>query len=444
LISPVKDEKGKISNFIAIKEDVTERKKADEAIRQSELMLKKNNDEYLTLNKELIDSNNRIKRINKELVAAREKAEESDKLKTAFLANLSHEIRTPMNSIIGISDILLRSNITNENMELFQILNSSCHQLLNVVNDMIDISRIETGQMDIHIGKTNINQAITQIHNIFIPQVVQKSVVVEVSFQLKQELAEFNTDAFKLNQILTNLLSNAIKFTEQGKIEIGYKIVDSFIEFYVRDTGIGIKPEYHEIIFKRFRQVEMDFTRKYGGTGLGLPICKALVEMLGGRIWVESEFGKGSTFHFTLPYDNQILSDHKVELDKKTDYDLSDLIVLIAEDEKTNFLVLNEFLKDAGVKVIHARDGIEAIDIFLDNTNIDIVLMDIKMPRMNGIEATQAIKAINNKIPVIAITAYALAGDRKKFLAAGCDDYISKPIMQTELLEKIQKLTRKQ
>jgi PAS domain S-box-containing protein len=437
------DKEGKPVYYEGIVEDITERKKADEAIRQSEMILKRKNEEYMTLNSKLIESNKMIVQINKELITAREKAEESDKLKTAFLANMSHEIRTPMNAIIGFSEILLKPDLSNEKQDEFtRIINMSCHQLLSVVNDMIDIARIETGQLDIHIGKANINQVITRVRDTYITQAAQQNVTIKVSFQLIEEYAEIETDSVKLNQILTNLLSNAIKFTEEGEIEIGYTIIDGFIQFYIKDTGIGIKPEHKEIIFERFRQVEMDDTRHYGGTGLGLPICKAFVEMLGGRIWVESEFGNGSAFYFTLPYGNIKPSMQEVKIDEKIDDDLSGIVVLVAEDEEANFIYLNELLSETGATIIRARDGIEAINFFRENKNIGIVLMDIKMPGLDGIQATKAIKAINSKVPVIAITAYALTGDREKCLAAGCDEYISKPVRRSALLGLIQALLK--
>ncbi len=420
--------------------DFTERKKAEEAIRQNEMILNMKNEEYKTLNNKLIESNERIKRINKELNAARKKAEESDMLKTAFLANMSHEIRTPMNAIIGFSEILLKPGLPNTKQERFtRILNTSCHQLLSVVDDIIDIAKIETGQLDIHIGKANINKAITRVKEIFMPQVSQTGVTINISFQLGDESAEIETDSVKLNQILTNLLSNAVKFTEEGEIEIGYYAVDEGIKIYVRDTGIGIKPEHHEMIFERFRQVEVDYTRKYGGAGLGLPICKAFVEKLGGRIWVESEFEKGSTFCFTLPCNEKMLPTQTAKDDEQVDYNLTGVLILVAEDEEANFIFMSELLTEVGAMVIHAADGFEAVNMFRENANIDIVLMDIKMPGMDGIEATKAIRAINRNVPIIATTAYALTGDKEKCLAAGCDDYIPKPIVRKELLGLIGK-----
>ncbi len=438
LISPIKDERGKTKHFIAIKEDITQRKTIEKD-------LKEKNEEYLALNEELIESNDRIKQVNKALVDARKKAEESDKLKTAFLANMSHEIRTPMNSIIGFSEFLLRPNIAREKQEFFaRILNTSCQQLLSVVNDIIDISKIETQQMDIHREVVNINKSITRVKEIFIPQAKQHNVKIIASPYWNDNHAEIITDQAKTNQILTNLVSNAVKFTEAGTVEIGYTLKDRFIEFFVKDTGIGISPKHHELIFERFQQVEMDSTRKYGGTGLGLPICKAFVEMLGGKIWLNSDLGKGTTIYFTLPYiPSQEIVEEAASSGNKEEPRLNGKNILIAEDEMANILYLRELIEDTGANVIHAENGKEAVDIALNNPNIDLILMDIKMPVMNGVDATKLIKEHTSKIPIIALTAYAMSGDKDKYLKAGCDGYLSKPVVGVEVISMLNDFLKK-
>ncbi|PKP39783.1 MAG: hypothetical protein CVT98_00490, partial [Bacteroidetes bacterium HGW-Bacteroidetes-15] len=434
-ISPIKNEKGEIKHFIAIKEDITDRKRAEEALIQSEYILKEKNEEYLALNEELTESNQRINQINKDLVAARKKAEESDKLKTAFLANMSHEIRTPMNAIIGFSEMLLNPSMPSERKQFFtRILNTSCHQLLSVVEDVIDIAKIETGQMDIHEGQININHAISRVQSIFDPQTAQQGVEITTTFPLTDDYANILTDSTKLNQVLTNLVSNAAKFTEQGSISISYSFKDNYIEFCVKDTGLGISPEHHEVIFERFRQVELESTRKYGGTGLGLSISRAFVEALGGRIWVESDIGKGSSFYFTLPYKPANNISKELSSPLEPSFNFTGKIILVAEDEDANFMLISEMISDTGGKVLRAENGKEAVEICNRNQDIDIVLMDIKMPVMNGIDATRAVKAIKDKLPVIALTAYALSGDREKCFAAGCNEYLSKPITMKELM----------
>ncbi len=428
-----------VLNFI-IFTDITERKKALDALRESEHRLKEKNEEYLALNEELTESNEKINKINQELVAAREKAEQSDRLKTAFLANMSHEIRTPMNAIIGFADLLLNPSMTVEKKEFFtRILNTSCNQLLSVVDDVIDIAKIETGQMDIHLGKTNINSTISRIQQIFTPQTIQHGVQIRVSNSLPDSHADILTDPNKFGQILTNLVSNASKFTEEGYIDIGYQVKGENIEFYVKDSGIGIKPENFELIFERFHQVEMESNRQYGGTGLGLPISKAIIEMLGGRIWVESEYGKGSTFYFTLPY-KPFYDNHDEDIIiKHTDFRFKEKTILIAEDEEANYIFIREILDEAGAISIHARNGLEAINLVNETSNIDLILMDIKMPKLNGIEATKEIRKSHPRIPIIALTAYAMSSDREECFKAGCVDYLSKPILRLELFQLIEK-----
>ncbi|MDX9769832.1 MAG: PAS domain S-box protein [Tenuifilaceae bacterium] len=441
LISPMKDDTGKIRNFIAIKEDITERKKAEEALIQSEIDLKEKNEEYLALNEELTESNERIAKINKELVDVTEKAVESDKLKSAFLANMSHEIRTPMNAIIGFSEMLLNPNLPTDRKDFFaQILNTACHQLLNVVEDVIDISKIETGQMEVHQSETSINKAIYRIRDIFEPQAQSNGVEINTLCFFPDNLDNIVTDASKLNQVLTNLLNNALKFTESGTVEIGYTLADNMLKFYVKDTGVGIDPSNHELIFERFRQVEMGSTRNYGGTGLGLPISKAFIEMLGGAIWVESELGKGANFFFTIPYNPvtkpEISDGKRVEPDS---FCFADKIILIAEDEEANFLYMSELIEETKATLIRASDGQAAVDIIQSNPDIDLILMDIKMPVMTGVEATRIIREMDIKVPIIALTAYAMTGDRENCLAAGCNEYISKPVRRTELFKAIAK-----
>ncbi len=408
--------------------DIAEKKIAEDALKENELRLKEQNERYLAL--------------NIELSKARKKAEESDRLKTSFLANMSHEIRTPMNAIIGFSEMLLRPGIENDKHKAFtKIINSSCHQLLSLLDDIIDIAKIETGQMDIHKGKVNINHTISRIKNVFEPQAARKGVRIETYFDLPDQNAEIITDSSKLNQIMSNLAGNAVKFTEEGTIEIGYSSAEECMEFYVKDTGPGISKEYHEVIFDRFRQVDCETTRKHGGTGLGLHICKVLAEMLGGQIRLDSEPGKGSVFRFTIPCKQGNKTPDNLKEHKKTSYSFDGKVILVAEDEETNFLYLNELIEDKCARILRAHNGHEAVEVFNQNPDIDIILMDIKMPVMDGISATKKIKSQNKRhVPIIALTAYAMSGDREMCLNAGCDAYLSKPIMQDELYDQIARL----
>ncbi len=424
--------------FAVVFSDITRRKIAEKANQGNEVRLKEQNDEYMALNEELSESNKKIKIINEELKKAWQKAEESDKLKTAFLANMSHEIRTPMNAIIGFSEIMLKPALSKERRENFtRIINSSCHQLLNLVNDIIDIAKIETGQMNLHEEEININRTITEIEKIYTPLIQDKGVDLKVSYGLPDNQAVIITDPVKFKQIITNLVHNAFKFTDKGRICIGYRHKEKYLEFYVKDTGPGIDPIHHEVIFERFRQLSSNDKKVNRGTGLGLPICKALAEMLGGSIWLESEAGKGSAFYFSIPYKPNDNPENIRNMETFDTYKFNGIKILVAEDEETNFLFINELIEETGATIIHAENGKEAVTLFNDIDDIGIILMDIKMPLMDGITATKLIKEVNPDVPVIAITAYAMSGDKEKCINAGCDDYLSKPIRRTELLDLI-------
>jgi len=248
------------------------------------------------------------KQAEQELIKAKEKAEESDRLKTAFLANMSHEIRTPLNGILGFAEMLKEPDLSGEELQKYiSIIDKSGKRLTNIVEDIISISKIESGQMEISLSETNVNEQIEYIYAIFKPEADQKGVQIFFKNSLPTKETTIKTDREKINVILANLVKNAIKFTNKGYIEIGYEKKSKYLEFYVKDTGTGIRPEQKEFIFERFRQGSESLTRNYEGAGLGLSISKAYVEMLGGKIWVESEEGKGSVFYFTIPYN----ADHK-------------------------------------------------------------------------------------------------------------------------------------
>ena len=267
-ISPIVDERGKITHFVAIAEDISGKKKNEE-----------------------------------ELIEAKEKAEESDRLKSAFLANISHEIRTPMNGILGFAELLKEPDLDPENqIEFLGVIEKSGQRMLNIINDLIDISKIEAGETTLRIRKTNINKMLHELHLFFMPEGTQKNIGIDFHCELPENESFIETDGTKLNQVLTNLIKNALKFTDEGSIKFGYYIKNSKLEFFVSDTGPGISPDQKDLIFERFRQSSLNLTRKYEGAGLGLAISKAYVELLGGSIWIESELGKGSTFFFTLPH----------------------------------------------------------------------------------------------------------------------------------------------
>jgi PAS domain S-box-containing protein len=413
--------------------NITERK-------QTELALKLKIDEIESINKKLSET-------NVELILAKEKAEESDRLKSAFLTNMSHEIRTPMNGILGFAELLKEPNLTiDEQQEYIQTMQISGARMLNTINSIVDISKIESGLIGIDIKETNLNEKIEFTYKFFKQEVVIKGLAFLFKNGLPTNEAIIKTDNEKVYGILTNLVRNAIKFTRDGSIEFGYEKKGEYLEFFVKDTGTGIPQKQQQLIFERFRQGSEAHNRGYEGSGLGLSISKSYVEMLGGRIWVESEEGLGSTFYFTIPYNP--VSEEKATIENAAsaehkEVQLNNLKILIVEDDEISYSLLSRTIQKISKEVLHAITGVEAIEACRYNPDLDLVLMDIRMPQMNGLEATQQIRLFNKDVIIIAQTAYAFAGDSEKAIEAGCNDYISKPINKTSLYDLIKKYVKK-
>jgi CheY-like chemotaxis protein/anti-sigma regulatory factor (Ser/Thr protein kinase) len=313
--------------------------------------------------------------------------------------------------------------------------------MLNIINDIVSISKIESGQMEMSISETDIKDQIEFIYTFFKPEVERKGIQISIKNALLEK-ETINTDREKLYAILTNLIGNAIKFTKTGTIEFGCEKKGEYLEFVVKDTGVGIPDEKQELIFERFRQGSESHTRNYEGAGLGLSISKAFVEMLGGRIWVESEVGKGSTFYFTIPIHDEPGSQTVIEdtvTAENKEGQIKNLKILIAEDDETSEMFLSTIVQLFGSEVFKAGTGIEAVEICRSNPDLDLILMDIRMPRMDGYAATKQIRQFNKDVVIIAQTAYAIIGDREKALEAGCNDHISKPIDPTLLKALIRK-----
>lgn len=372
---------------------------------------------------------------NDEIISAKEKAQESDRLKTSFLANMSHEIRTPMNAILGFTDLLKDESLSKHSRnEFIDIISSRGKDLLQIINDIIDISKIEAGQIKINPIECPLNIVLFELYNFFESNITlqdKKDVILKLRSFLPNDKCFVFIDAVRLKQIFVNLIGNAIKFTTKGYIEFGYKIEDNMIHFYVEDSGIGIPKEKQELIFDRFRQADDSITKNFGGTGLGLAISKSLTELMGGYMQLESEAEGGSKFSFILPYKPvqiQKAEEVKTPKDFTVETNWEDKLILIVEDDNVNFQYLKVILRKTKAKILRAENGVEAVELCKQNKDINIVLMDIQMPVMNGLEATRQIKEIRKNLPIIAQTAYAMSEDKEKCIAAGCDDYLSKPI----------------
>jgi len=387
------------------------------------------------------------RRVEAELIVAKEEAEKSDRLKSAFLANMSHEIRTPMNGILGFAKLLKEPNLKNENLQKYiQIIERSGFRMLNIINDIVDISKIEAGLMKVNIKDSNINQQIEYIYTFFKPEIEGKGMTVTFNTPLPEEESIIKTDREKVFSILTNLVKNAIKYSKEGEIKIGYVVKYDYIEFYVKDNGIGIPKDRQKAIFERFIQADIADKMALQGAGLGLSISKAYIEMLGGKIWVESEEGVGSTFYFTIPY--QINSKKKIMIENFVSSeieanDIQNLKILIAEDDETSEMLISIIIKDFCKEVLIAKTGKEVVEICRNNPDINLILMDIQMPFMDGYEATRQIRQFNKEVIIIAQTAFALSGDSEKSIKAGCNEYITKPIIKNKLLKIIEKYFKK-
>jgi hypothetical protein len=384
------------------------------------------------------------KKASDALKFAKEKAEASDKLKTSFLNNISHEVRTPLNGILGFAEIMSDTDLSEEDKKVsLSMLLDSSDRLLNTITNYMDISMITSGTMSLYKKDFLPEQVLREIleKNKVICSV--KNIDLSLKIPEQDEKLSIRSDPGILRKIISHLLNNAIKFTEKGSIDFGYKIHRNELEFFVKDTGIGIGTESLKDIFERFVKEDRGPLKITEGSGLGLSISKGLVELLGGKIWVESENGKGSSFFFTVPvekeFENHIISQSAVKQKRnKTIYS-----ILVAEDDEINFFYLKALLsQNTTAEVIHASNGMEALEIFQKNPHIGLILMDIKMPVMDGLEATRQIKAINRNIPVIAITAYAMAGDEARIAEAGCDYCLTKPINKELLLEKISEFVK--
>ncbi len=380
-----------------------------------------------------------------ELKTAKEKAEESDRLKTAFLANMSHEVRTPMNAIIGFSNLFADPGISYEKkIDFANRILGSCYSLLNLIENMLDVAKLEAGKLKIYEKKCYLNQLLMNIYSTFLEERKadgKNRIKLRLHPAVDDENFNISTDGIRLQQVLSNLLDNAFKFTEKGSIEFGYTVHGNSLQFFVKDTGMGLPEDQKKFVFDNFIKVEETKTKLYGGAGLGLAICKKLLKLLEGEIWVESEFGKGSTFYFTIP----------LKVSKKTDVDIVEKIpvresisfkdkkILVAEDDLLNYKLVEAIMEGTEATLFWARNGMEAVEFFKSGKNADLVLMDIRMPQMDGFQATREIRKLNKALPVLAITAYSLGNEKEMAMQSGFNDYITKPLNPKKLLNTVGK-----
>ena len=377
------------------------------------------------------------KKMEQELTTAKELAEESNRLKSAFLANMSHEIRTPLNAIVGFSGILASTEEEQEKQEYVSIIENNNTLLLQLISDILDLSKIEAGTLELNYSNIELNELMRELERGFLLRV--KTDAVKLEFVEPAGPCMAYTEKNRLSQLMINLVTNAIKFTEKGSIRFGYEMRENELYFYVTDTGCGIPKDKQQNIFGRFVKLN-SFAQ---GTGLGLSICQTLIERMGGRIGVESEEGKGSTFWFTLPYKPAVKEDKKQMLKdiQPVSIERNKLTILVAEDNASNYKLFESILK-YDYHLIHAWDGMEAVEMFREH-NPQIVLMDINMPVMDGYEATREIRKYSAKIPIIAVTAFAYASDEQKVMESGFDGYMPKPInaklLKAQLMDIMQK-----
>ena len=405
-ISPLLNESGQITHLIGIKENVTEKRK---------LMV--------------------------ELIQAKEKAEAGDKLKSAFINNISHEIRTPLSTIEGFVEMLLSPDTTAENkISYTQIIKKSSSRLLNTIANYMDISLIVSGNVEVHKMSCSLNQMLAELKDEFTEACAEKQIRLMISKPDDSQDIILNTDPEHLKKIWTHLIGNAVKFTPQGEITFGYRRTPKSLSFYVSDTGIGIEKDKVQLIFDYFMQADISQTRIYEGSGLGLSIARDLVKLLGGSIHVESSQNTGSTFSFTLPDDSLVTVIEKQELEIIQPKPKANPLILVAEDDDFNYKYLDIILKHAGYLVLRATNGLEAVNACRTNPEVSLILMDMKMPVMGGLDATMEIRRFLPGLHIIALTAYVSLADENAAYEAGCNEFLSKPVNRDKLLGLLKKV----
>lgn len=411
--------------------------KANQQLNNINNELKENQINLKSYNNELIATTSALEESNEQLTEALKRADESDKLKQAFLQNMSHEIRTPMNGIIGFADMLKSNEVSDFKQKYYvDIIVKSSNQLLSIVDDILEYSMLEAGLISVKKTKTHINTLLYNMLDVYLPEANIKNLELIFENQYKTDDFYAEVDGMKITKIFNSLLNNAIKFTSEGTIKFGFKKQENKLIFYVSDTGIGVKRSEQSKIFERFYQSDSSSTRSYGGTGLGLAICKGFLDIMEGKIWLVSKEAKGATFYFAVPVDTSNIS---LNITKAEIHKVENAKILVVEDEDVNYLYIDEILRKNKFNSVRAKNGKQAIEYCKQNNDIELVIMDIKIPEMNGYEATRRIKQMRENLTIIAHTAYAATEDKIKAFEAGCDEHIAKPAKPNQLIKLINK-----
>lgn len=374
-----------------------------------------------------------------DLIKAKESAEASDKLKTAFMNNISHEIRTPLNGILGFTEVLSDPNLQPKDKDIYTtMLYNSSERLINTVTNFLDISLLSSGNQRVVKKEVSLKSVLKQVADKFKSQCSEKHLILSLDMPFNDSEMNITTDPDLLEKILSQLVDNAIKFTHRGSIHVGFKPNENELLFFVRDTGVGIHEQSQQQIFEYFMQENTASNRGYEGSGLGLTIARGFISLLGGRIWMESEKGKGSTFYFSIPLEGISRAKDQKRPSKTFKGKRQKQTILIAEDDDTNFFYISILLKDDSLVLLHARNGLEAIEMYKEHPETELVLMDLKMPEMDGFEATRQIKLLKEDLPIIAVSAYSGSEEQQRAFEAGCDEFITKPIKKELLWQKLE------
>lgn len=377
---------------------------------------------------------------NEQLKVALEKADAANRLKQAFLNNISHEIRTPLNGIVGFRSLLKDQSVSlEEKIDYIDIMQESSTRLINTITRFLDISLLHSGNMELHLSDLNPELLVYSAYEKFSSACAKKNIELEMNTENLPENIIVYTDEYKILKVFDNLVENAIKFTDGGNIIIGCEQFNNDIVFFVKDRGMGISPDFKDRIFLSFSQADEEINKEFEGLGLGLSISKGLVELMGGKIWYNSIPGQGTEFYFSIPLIKQESRIARSTLNGKTMPGTQTTKVLIVEDDETNYYILYFYFYNSNLEVLWATDGIEAINMFKENPDVSVVLMDLKLPHLDGFQTTSQLKSINSKVPVIAVTSFSGIEQRQKAIHAGCDDIIVKPVNKQSLFEKLSK-----